>query len=163
MALTKVAEVTVGSGGAASLIFSNIPQTGKDLLLLGSARIDFATNFADAVFYLNSSAAGSTRSLFGNGSSASSGTQTYTRTYAGTSGTLATSNTFTNFSCYLSNYTGSQAKSMSADGVTENNGTEAAQSIDAIRSDITAAVTSFGIAAGVNFVQNTTLSLYIIS
>jgi|688.fasta_scaffold638192_2 hypothetical protein len=163
MAMTLAGTITIPSGGGTQMIFSNIPQTGKDLLLVGSIRIDFSTNFADAVIYTNSSAAGNARSLFGNGSSASSGNQTYTRIYAGTTGSLATANTFSSFSFYLPNYTGSQTKVMSGDGVTEHNGTEAAQSIDAITSTQTAAVTSFGLAAGVNFIQGSTVSLYIIS
>jgi hypothetical protein len=154
-----IATATLGTA-ATSVTFSSIPQTFTDLLLVASVRWTGAALDVDMPIYLNGSAAGSTRYLYGNGGSVVSGTTAYTRVYAGAGGTSATANTFSSVSVYIPNYTSGSKKTMSGEGVVENNGTTGVLSIDAILSDVTAAVTSVAIASGTNYAANTVLSLY---
>ena len=87
--------VTVGSGGAASIEFGSIPQTYTDLVLVGSLRSTSTssnTGEYDAFGYrFNSSTSGyTTRNLQGNGSVASSSTQTtMTASVGGTYGRIS--------------------------------------------------------------------------
>lgn len=158
--MTLIATTTVGAGGAGNITFASIPQTFTDLLLVASVRWTGSALDVDMPIYLNGSAAGTTRYLYGNGSSVVSGTTAYTRVYSGANGTNSTSNTFSSVNLYIPNYTSSNKKSMSGEGAVENNATTATISIDAILSDVTAAVTSVAIASGTNYAQYTTLSLY---
>lgn len=167
MAMTLVSTVTVGSGGAASIEFTGIAGTGKDLLLLLSARATGAgSDYIGTIFLNNSSTNRSERFLSGNGTAASSGTRT-TITTGVIAGTAWTANTFDNVQIYISNYAGSTAKSVSIDSVAENNGTDGRQIIAAGLWDNTAAVTSLKIDlslyGGVNLAEFSTASLYIIS
>lgn len=161
MAMTLVSTVTVGSGGAASITINSIPQTGKDLLILVSARHDSTSSITEV--RLNSASANrSMRRLTGDGTNVFSGTDTNIWVRGARSD--ATSNTFANGSVYVSNYAGSAAKSVSIDGVTENNGTLANQEIQAGLWNDTSAVTSVQLIPNSgNFVQHTSASLYIIS
>ena len=123
----KIASVTVGSGGAASIDFQNIPQTGyTDLLLKFSLRGDLASTVTYAmVDFNNSNANKSGRLLAGNGSSAYSAS--YSDIFTGGTGSNATASTFANGEMYVLNYLGSANKSMFADMVGENNATSADQ------------------------------------
>jgi len=163
MAMTLVSTTTVGSGGAASIEFTNIPQTGKDLLLAISARSTHSTEADNILLSLNSSTANfSGRYLFGNGSTVASGTDT--RESGGYTGSVATANTFSNVQVYFSNYTSSANKSFSVDSVTENNSTNVSLYIDAKLWSDTSAISSMTLTPNSgNFVQYTTASLYIIS
>ena len=167
MTMTLVSTTTVGSGGAASIEFTNIPQTGKDLLVLCSLRTN---NDPDSIGYgianlqFNSNSSNySNRRLYGQGSSAFS-TSASDFTYV-VNGSGSTSNTFSNDSFYISNYTSAVAKSASADQVWENNATRFDGAIRALLWNDTAAITNVkvnALASG-NFVQHSTASLYIIS
>ena len=161
MAMTLVSTVTVGSGGAASIEFTNIAQTGKDLLIFISLR----ASDAGAAFYgTNLGVNGGSifdftaRRLIGDGSTASSGTGLEFSVNAPNS----TSNTFTNASFYIANYTSTTNKSISVDWVAENNATASSQQLIALRTTTTAAITSFKI-YDLNFVQHSSVSLYIVS
>ncbi len=155
----------------ASITFSSIPQTFTDLLLVMSTRSS-ASQSDDAIqAYFNASTSGyDSRRLFGNGSSAQSGTLTnLSNTGAGTrfmagadSAANNTANTFGNSSLYIPNYTSAAAKSMSTDGVAENNGTASFQMIAASTWSGTAAITSITLEhywLG-NFVQYSSATLY---
>jgi hypothetical protein len=159
-----IATVTVGSGGAATIAFTSIPATYTDLCVLLSVR-------SDRTFYVNDSLGlevnGSTsnrsgRVLYGNGGSAGSTTTTSEIGYAALTAAGATANTFSNILVYCPNYAGSNNKSFSSDGVSENNGAEAYTTLNAWLWSDTAAVTSltFKSATGNNFVQYSTATLY---
>ena len=168
MAMTLVETVTVGSGGAASIEFTNIPQTGKDILLLVSGRAtDSGTTFANYVQFNSDTGSNySLRILEGTGSTVSSSSLFgNNRNYAGWSpGSTATANTFGNNELYISNYTSSTAKSSSLNGVGENNATATRHGISAQNWTGTAAISSLAIYTfGTNFAQHSTASLYIIS
>jgi hypothetical protein len=119
---TKIATVTVGSGGASTIDFSSIPATYTDLCIKISARTT-RSNITDAIsLSLNGLATNQTsRYLEGSGTTATSSSLTSFRTLA--AGDSATANTFGNSEFYIPNYAGSTFKSASSDGVSENNAT----------------------------------------
>ena len=158
--MTLVETVTVGSGGAASIEFTNIPQTGKDLLVLCSLRTTAGSGFFGPDVKLNSTSFTNARSIQGDGSAAAS--------YAGAAisipGTNITANTFNSMAFYISNYTSSAAKSGSLDTIAENNSTNARQEINALLwSTVTTAVTSFTIDSAGTLAQYSSVSLYLVS
>jgi hypothetical protein len=165
MAMTLVSTVTVGSGGAATIEFTGIAGTGKDLLVVLSSR---ATSESYPIIQFNNDgtvANYTVRFLEGNGSNASSGTAS-----SGFGGVLVspisatTSNTFGNVAFYISNYAGSTAKSVSIDAVGEANATTAYQSIRAGSYSGTSAITSVKLYNnGDSLSQYSSASLYIIS
>lgn len=165
MAMTLVSTVTVGAGGAASIEFTGIAGTGKDLLVLLSGRTTDANVGTLQIRLNNNSGNYAVKYIEGYGNTQESSQITSDYLYrARTPGSNDTSNTFGNLSMYVSNYTSSATKSISIDNVTENNATGARQQIMAANSALTSAVTSIQLAfiTG-NFVQYSTASLYIIS
>lgn len=123
--LNLIAKQTVGSGGAASVSFSNIPQTFTDLQLILSAR-QGAENAFDLTFNGSTSSYSVIR-LQGDGSSASSNTasgHTSAIRVIGVESSGNTANTFSNTQIYIPNYTSSNNKSVSIDGVNEANTSE---------------------------------------
>jgi hypothetical protein len=162
-----IATVTVGSGGAANMTFSSIPQTYTDLVIKISGRSAFTTNTYDDIrFEFNGSAgtAYTTRMIYGDGASALS---TVTANigniaWAFVSNANATANTFGNAEVYIPNYAGSTNKSVSLDSASETNGTTAIAALAAGIWANTAAITSIKMTniSGTNFVQYSTATLY---
>jgi hypothetical protein len=163
MKKTLIERIEVGSGGAASIEFTSIPDTYTDLFLVftgRSSRVSPTTD--DVVVQLNSDATNQqTRWLWGSGSSTLSATDTQpligeypTSTY--------TANTFGSYQVYIPNYTSSNPKSFSAEGVGENNATAAYQLIAAGLYNDTDAITSILIKTGSasNLEQYSSASLY---
>ncbi len=160
-----IAKQTLGSN-AADITFSDIPQTGyTDLLVIASARSARTVFFADNMnVQFNGSTSGySWRYLEGNGSSASSVSGSsqsqilacYTPTAA------ATVDTFGVASIYIPNYAGSTNKSISAESVTERNGTDSFIVASAGLWANTAAITSVKVISQVaNFVTGSSFFLY---
>jgi hypothetical protein len=159
--MTLVSTVTVGSGGAASIEWTGIAGTGKDLLVLVSARHDSTSSITEIRFN-GSSADRTMRRLTGDGTNVFSGTDT--NIWARGARSDATASTFANASFYVANYAVAQNKSVSVDGLNENNATLANQEIQAGLWSQTAAITSVTLVPNSgNFVQHSTASLYIIS
>lgn len=158
----KIASVTVGAGGAASIEFTNIPATYTDLLLKFSLRGDIDSG--TILVYFNGSTSNlSSRQIYGTGSGAASNSSaTDIRTWGGQNQSLYTSNTFANAEMYIPNYAGNTNKSVSIDGVNENNATEAYTSLAAGLWANTSAITSIKLDNN-NFVQYSTAVLYGIS
>lgn len=166
---TPIATVTVGSGGAANIEFTSIPQTYTDLLVKCSLRqsgytgvtwdwLKFRFNGSSATVY-------SSRDLEGNGSN------TYSNTFTSQNGmvklglansTTSTSNTFSSNELYIPNYTSSNNKSVSGDGVHEDNATAAIAVLGAGLWSNTAAITSITLFPenGTAWVQYSTATLY---
>lgn len=161
---TLIQKTTVGSGGAASIEFTSIPQTFTDLVVKLSGRNSRSGQVMQefVLTFNNTTANYSERQLRGNGTSAIS------QNFSGASiqqlgqpAASATANTFSNWEFYIPNYTSSNAKSISLDGVTENNATEAYTFLEAGLWNDTAAITSIKISAGAYLaVQYTSVSLY---
>lgn len=161
----KIASVTVGAGGAANMSFSSIPSTYTDLVVLLSGRHTGSTASSLGLQLNGTTSTYSSRWLSGNGSSASSSNTAGTSivaTYGSIPGTASTSNTFSNDIIYIPNYTGSSNKSVSSDGVQENNATAAYASLSAGLWSNTAAITSITLFPYdvTNFVQYSTATLY---
>lgn len=169
---TKIASVTVGSGGASSIDFTSIPATYTDLCVLLSGRSsgNFGGNdsMSDyAYLRFNSSSSNySARVLYGYGGGVGSSNNSAQSSLIGfyIDGSGATASTFGNTLIYVPNYAGSNYKSVSADSVSEHNGTTAYMNLLAGLWSNTSAITgiSFTIANG-NYVQYSTAVLYGIS
>ena len=164
----KIATVTVGAGGAATMQFSSIPSTYTDLCLKVSSRSDttgptwrnYTISFNGVGYTVNFSAKG----LYGTGSVVASESPSAQIATFSTSDS-ATSNTFSNSEVYIPNYTGSTNKSYLGDSVTENNATSALSYLVAGLWSDTAAITSItlGNESTAIFKQYTTATLYGIS
>ena len=125
---SKIATVTVGSGGVSSINFLAIPQNYTDLCLKISTRSDDSGSRRQLwVKYNNSSSNYTGRRLYGedggvgsdNLNNASAGVYGYSFGITDANGTTA--NTFGNAEIYIPNYASANYKSSSTDSVLENN------------------------------------------
>lgn len=157
----KIATVTVGAGGAASMDFSSIVGTYTDLVLKVSARTNTTT--PNIMITLNGSTSSFTNKVvYGTGSSAAS--TSYARFVAYGCMSTDTASTFGNSEIYLPNYSGSTNKSFISDAVHENNATAANAGLSAGLWSNTAAITAISLAPDSgNFVQYSSATLYGIS
>jgi hypothetical protein len=155
---TFIATTTVGAGGAASITFSSIPQTFTDLVLVLSTR---STSGSDLTMTFNANGTGySRRLLIGDGSTTIS-VAASNNFFALNGNSAYTASTFGNNCITIPNYTGSGNKTLSTDGVNENNATTALQVFYAGLWSNTAAITSIELGAGAgNFAQFSTATLY---
>jgi hypothetical protein len=155
----KIASVTVGSGGAASMTFSSIPQTYTDLQLFVSGRSS-DTNFGYLIKLNNTTNLYTGRWIEAVSSSTSSYNSANTLggylTYS-----TQTANTFCNSDAYFPNYSGSNNKSYSINTVQEGNSTSGVYSAMGaqLRSN-TDAITSIVLTINTLFVEYTTATLY---
>jgi hypothetical protein len=166
--LYKIATVEVGSAGASSMAFSSIPQGYTDLRLVMSARTDGASanNYGYLDLAFNGSTANySARRILGYSTAANSGSGTAFLTPQNTN--AATSNTFSNMEITIPNYTSANYKSLSVDGVTENNSGAAEAAFCTLEAGLwssTSAITSLTFSVrsgyGTTFQQYTTATLY---
>jgi hypothetical protein len=156
-----IATVTVGSGGAANIEFTSIPGTYTDLVVKVSGRSTSTSTGADITFN-NNSTSYTNRRLYGTGSS--TGSDTNSTTFV--SNTMIvdssyTANTFGNGEFYIPNYTSSNNKSVSVDGVTENNSSTALMMFTASLWSNSAAITSIKITPVLgSLTQYSTATLY---
>lgn len=149
----------------AQISFNNIPQDFTDLELVVSARFAGSRSSYGYRFNNDSSSSYPWRRLYGNGSSAASGSGTGTTGLIGECpGTSETANTFGNGRLYIPNYTSSSIKSASADDVSENNAVESYQHIVANLWNNTTAINSISVMGyggpSTNFAAGSTISLY---
>ena len=157
-AILTASQATVSFTGLGS--FSS---TYTDLLVKVSARSDSSTTGINIQF--NSSATGySMIRLYGTGSgspaSDTGGGSTFiSNTMINDSG--YTANTFGNGEIYIPNFSSSNHKSISVDGVSENNATTALMMLTAGLWSNTAAITSIQLTSNVgNFVSGSSFYLY---
>lgn len=149
------------NASAASVTFSNIPQTGyTDLKVVVSAR-GTASSVQNITISFNASTTGFTRrTIYGDGATASS-TSGSNSILSIVEGTNYTASTFSSIEMYVPNYTSSNNKSFSIDSVTENNATTSYTVMDAGLWSNTAAITSIGFTpVSGSFDTNSTFSLY---
>jgi len=139
-----IASSTVGLSGVASIDFTSIPSTYTDLCLKVSLRTDRVDINEDIQVKINNSTSTYTlRALYANGTSVSSFTDTLPLdNNSGANASTSTANTFSNTEWYLPNYAGSNYKSVSSDGVVENNATGGIQVMVAHLWSTTAAISS---------------------
>ena len=167
-------KITVGAGGASSVTFSGIPQTGyTDLVIKASVRnssnnAGFALRLGNNT--IDSGANYTYKVLYGTGSSVASFSETVaagynTYVFCYITPNNATANTFGSTDIYIPNYTSSNQKSISFDSVGEDNATAANSNFVAARWSGTSAINTIQIlpdlggAAG-NLAANSTFYLY---
>jgi hypothetical protein len=160
-------KITVGATAISTVTFSGIPQTGyTDLVVKMSTRRDSGANDGIGIRFNGSSAGNySMRNLSGDGSSAASSNAASVSAiygYGTNNWATATASTFSNAEFYIPNYTSSNAKSISLDGVIENNATGSFMALTAGLWSLTSAITSIDILplSGGSFVQYSTFYLY---
>lgn len=172
MAITTnnlISRQTVGSAGAASITFSNIPQTFTDLRIVVSVRTDNTSAFGSPslVGAFNTLTTNRTyKRVYGAGSSAGSDSNT-TASFGviENAGSGTTANSFSNIEVYIPNYASANYKSYSVDNVADNN-SATVNELDLMAGlwSSTAAITSITISASAgNLVEYSTFSLYGIS
>jgi hypothetical protein len=157
--------VTVGSGGAASMNFTSIPQTYTDLKLLISSRDAYAGLFDSVKITFNSNTANySYKFLEGTGAvtTSSSGTSQASGYVLTGNAATSTSSVFSNLEVYIPNYTSANNKPWAQNGVSENNATASYQYFNGQMWNNTAAITSIQLTPyqSVNFVEFTSASIY---
>ena len=160
MTMTLIETVTLGSGGAASIEFTGIPQDGKDLVCLISVRSTGSSSFTTR-FNSDSGSNYSTRKLGVDDTTVVSSSRTSQAQFDQNDIISATSNTFASMQIYISNYASSANKSVSIDKVTEENSSSSYSQIQAGSYSTSSAITS--ILFTHPFAEHSTASLYIIS
>jgi hypothetical protein len=161
--MVAIQTVTVGAGGLASFTFSNIPQTYTDLVVklsnrAGTGNYIFRLNSNSSAVYDNKTLrnADGAVDIYGSGTNA---TEFYFQ--AGTNSATQTASSFGNVEFCIPNYTSSNFKTVSFDGVGANNGTGIIQNLMAGVWRNTSAVTSITITgSGDVFGQYSTATLY---
>jgi hypothetical protein len=168
--MVKIDTVTVGSGGAASIEFTNIPQTYTDLQVVVSPRSSASAITSNLFAQFNGSSTGHTDRYVGGAGSGSpfSGVvlSNNNRLFCGdTNANTSTASTFGSTSIYIPNYTSSSNKSISVDTVSENNAVTAYAELVA-GLFVGSAITSIKLTVGdgtPTFLQHSTATLYGIS
>lgn len=150
---------------ATSIEFTNIPQNGTDLLVLISTRLSTAALNGRIRFNSDSGTNYSYRVLYGTSSSvASQNFSSQTGIFYGIlGGGTNTANSFSTASIYIPNYTLSQNKNTSSEGVSEtNDGGAAYQQTSAGLWSNTAAITTItlSVESTATYAANTIASLY---
>lgn len=151
--------VTVPAGGQAVIEFLNIPQIYDDLVVKISARVVSGSDGTMGLSFNNSTSNFSYRRLIGDGSNASSFTDT-TNSVGFLNRSDTTASTFCNTEIYVSNYRSNNSKSFSVDSVVENNATLSFCGMWAGLWSNSAAITSVRISGVVNLAQHSTATLY---
>jgi hypothetical protein len=167
---TKIASVSVGVLGSATMDFTSIPSTYTDLQLVlshrttevvGPSAIGYKINGASTTAaYLNISGDGSAI-LNVSASPSSGGFARATRRSGQAADTTAS--TFGNTTLYFPNYTSTSNKSVSVDSVSENNGSLAYAEFSALLITSSAAINAISIGvygSGGNWAQYSTATLY---
>jgi hypothetical protein len=160
--MTKLATTTVGSGGAASVTFSAIPQNYTDLVVKASARSDYSSVNSSIYLYPNGVNT-NTKSVTLYANSSSTGSVNYSNIIArDIDGANATANTFSNAEFYIPNYTSANFKSTSNDSVGETNASTGSilMGLSAGLWSNTSAITSIALYTDGNFVQYSEFTLY---
>ena len=169
---TKIASVAVGGAGAATMAFSAIPATYTDLCVKISGRnlqtpdlttyIDMTINSDTGAYYDQKNVSGFFNSTVSN--------QTWSNQNSfyvyQINATASTASTFSNIELYIPNYTSTNSKSISVDGVAESNTAAGNVRVTALSAGLyhpasNVAITAITLTAnGGNFVQYSTATLY---
>jgi hypothetical protein len=162
-----ISSVTVGSGGSSGMEFTSIPQTYTDLLLKVTARTNKNDLYNDLSIRFNGSSSNFTAlGLVSTGTTTSS--YTTSSPHVGSvndTGGSGGSNIFSNNEIYITNYTSSNYKSVSADSAVERNNASGNElGLYTTLWSQTAAITSITlVSAGYTLAQYSTAYLYGIS
>jgi hypothetical protein len=169
IAMQPIYTQTVGSGGASSITFNNIPQTFTDLLVFVSGKTtdtSLSNYVSDCLFRINGNTSGYSETVMRNNSGTPSSFRVTNYSYGlglANNGRLTTANTFANSQMYIPNYTSNNFKSYLVENATESN----TANFDSTNYGIaglwsnTSAITSLVFVDGyANFAQYSTISLY---
>jgi hypothetical protein len=166
---SKLATVTVGSGGSSSIDFIAIPQNYTDLIIQHSLRTTLSGGpfyFDDCAMRINDDVGNNYSRLFlrtrsGTVSSSSNSPTSFIQFYEASAGD-STANTFGSGQIYIPNYAGSNHKSISIEGASETNSSEVQNGFTAGLWHSASAITSLKLYSqnSVNFVQYSTATLY---
>lgn len=161
---TLISSQVLGSA-AASVTFSSIPSTYKDLVLRISVRTNNAGDGDNTLLKINGLTSGySYTSLFGDASTATSANASSTTSWSiRVDGNTSTSNTFSTNEIYIPNYSGSTYKPASGISSMENNVANPVYTFaSAYLLSNTAAISSFVLTpqVGTNFLTNSSFYLY---
>jgi hypothetical protein len=166
MAITKIAQVDVGAGGASYISLSSIPATFTDLMVVASLR----SNGTNGNIYIQPNFASSydgAKWLRGNGSAVSSDSVSTTLLAGVANESTQTTSTFSNVQLYIPNYASPTNKSYFADTVQENNGSAAIQQLSAGSWSVSGVMNRLDIFVGIfgstTILQYSSISLYGIS
>lgn len=153
--------VTVGSGGAFSIDFTNLSQTGKDLLIFISGRS--GENNISLTFNNDSGSNYPQIGLEANyGGSPFANPYTTTRISTFINSNSRTANTFSSTRIYIANYTSTTDKDISIESSVENNDNSSALTmIKSAKWTGTSAITALSLSSA-NMVQGTIVSLYVV-
>ncbi len=154
--------VTVGAGGIGGIEFTNIPQTYTDLLVKLSLFSSAGSLDSLGLIINNVNQDRVRRNIYGSNGSATTNTSTY-RDIGATGGTNFTALP-SNVDVYITNYTSSsQFKTVSTDGVVENNGANNSIFMSSFYFQNTSAITNLQFdnsTSGTNYAQYSTATLY---
>ena len=164
MSLTHLETIELTSSQS-SITFSSIPQDYDDLVVKVTLRSDRSAVSSHWDIRFNSATTNYSgiRMYSTSAGSAASSTSGSGEIHAGyLMGSSATANTFNSASIYVSNYTASQPKSVSVDGVEEDNSTTPYKYIASGLWNDTSAITQMSLIEGLgnNLVAGCTASLY---
>lgn len=163
-----IATITVGSGGQTELDFNNIPQTYTDLVVKIASRSDGGAGTQDRIGLKINNAGFGNWSLkwlgYSNGSVLAATEGAFgSNQLAYTTSTSVTAGAFANTEVYIVNYANTtKTKTISVDGVAENNSSTTFWGLNAPRWQVTDAITrlTFVLASGAKFEQYSTATLY---
>lgn len=158
---TLIEATTIGSGGASSITFTSIPSTYTDLLLLHSTRGTSGGNTNVYIKFNNSTSNFTGVRLYGEASIVYFDTEG--RWCGFSNGAINTSNSFSNTSVYIPNYTGSDYKSFSVDSVATTDGSGVITALGAQLWSNSAAINEITITPDNAYSQYSTAYLYGIS
>lgn len=159
----KIQTVTVGSGGAANIDFTSIPQTFTDLKIVLSGRAT-STNATLIIYFNNDTTAANytfrnINTVNGSTAVSNSATQPWISSAVNDSG--FTASVFASSEIYIPNYTSANNKSFSADSVNENNAATTNMALNANIWSNTSAITRITLDPfGGDFAQYSTATLY---
>jgi hypothetical protein len=161
-----ISSTTVGSGGAANITFTSIPNTYTDLVLKLSGRTNpVATDWVNCSVTINGSTSNFSQVfLFGDGSATSAASRTDNLNIGFANASTSTSNTFSNEEFYFTRYASSNLKRFGVDKIGETNAAAAYQHTNSVLWSNSAEITSITITPqSGSYVENTTAYLYGIS
>jgi hypothetical protein len=169
----SIASITVGSGGANYIEFTNIPSTYTDLIVKASLRDNRSDAPMTDIKVSFNGAPGGTSYTYqvlskdaSNGVFAAGGSSAAHAPGLYEDSDTATVNTFSTFEMYLPNYTSSSFKSVSLESFGENNSSDQYGGMASSLWSSTSAITSIRLTpyyAGLAYKQHSTATLYGIS
>jgi hypothetical protein len=163
--MTLIKSHTIESGGAASINFTDIPQTYTDLMVKVSVRNNANAVIRNSNLRIN----GNTSSIYsetlidgiGSGTPSSASASGTFFNWGGLSNdTNSSINIFSNFDLYIPNYRETTNKYILCDAVAENAATFGQQRFSSLLASTSDPVTSINIIGEANFITHSSAQLY---